>query len=84
MKRFSYSPWRFTCVFFKVLSDHMRKLPRSAASEKLRERVVYIDILKQQMLDLEAVRKELAQAESRAAALKRSGRISGTSHYRFA
>jgi hypothetical protein len=50
----------------------MRKLPRSAASEKFRERLVYINVLKQQMLDLEAVRKEVAEAELRYKQLRRA------------
>jgi hypothetical protein len=41
----------------------MRKSPRSAAVYRPRERVVVIDILKQQMLDLQALRKEVAEAE---------------------
>jgi hypothetical protein len=53
------------CVF-KILSDHMSNFPRSAALEKSRERSRLVDILKQQMLDLEALRKKVAEAESRA------------------
>jgi hypothetical protein len=49
-----------------MLSDHMSNFPRSAALEKSRERILLVDILKQQMLDLEALRKKVADAESRA------------------
>ena len=45
----------------------MIKSPPSAAAEQSRERVVLVDILAQQMLDLEALRKEVAAAESAAA-----------------
>jgi len=48
----------------------MIKSPPSAAAEQSRERVVLVDILAQQMLDLEALRKEVASAE-RAAAMKK-------------
>lgn len=44
----------------------MSKCPHTAATEASRERVVFIDILKQQMLDLEALRKKVAEAEQRA------------------
>ena len=44
----------------------MSKLPRLAATEKSRERIVVIDPLRQQMLDLEALRREVADAEMRA------------------
>jgi hypothetical protein len=55
----------------------MRKSPRSAAVDRPRERVVIIDTLKQQMLDLKALRKKVAEAESRTAALKRSNHTRG-------
>jgi len=48
----------------------MSNSPRSAATEQLRERVVLVDILEQQMLDLKALREEVAAAES-AAAIKK-------------
>jgi len=41
----------------------MGKFPSGHASDKLRERLAYIETMKQQMLDLEAVRQKLAQAE---------------------
>jgi hypothetical protein len=41
----------------------MGKSPRSAIAEQSRERVVFLDILKQQMLDLEALRKKVDEAE---------------------
>jgi hypothetical protein len=44
----------------------MSKCPHTAATETSRERVVFIDILEQQMLDLEALRKKVAEAERRA------------------
>ena len=40
----------------------MRKLPRC---ETVRVRVVLVDFLKQQMLELEALRKKVADAERR-------------------
>ena len=46
----------------------MSKSPRSAAAEPSRERVVFVDILKMQMLDLEALRKKVAEAETASAA----------------
>jgi hypothetical protein len=48
----------------------MNKYARSAASEKLRERIVFIDILKRQMLDLSALRKKVAEAEMRTTAMR--------------
>jgi len=48
----------------------MIKPPRSAAAERSQKRVVIVDILEQQMSDLKALRKEVAEAE-RAAATKR-------------
>jgi hypothetical protein len=46
----------------------MIKSPRSAAAEESRERVILVDdVLEQQMLDLKALRKEVAAAESAAA-----------------
>ena len=44
----------------------MSKPARLAATEKSRERIVVIDLLRQQMLDLEALRREVADAEMRA------------------
>jgi hypothetical protein len=41
----------------------MSKPARLAATEKSRERIVVIDLLRQQMLDLEALRREVADAE---------------------
>ena len=45
----------------------MSKSPPSAVAEQLPRQVVLIDILRQQILDLEALRKEVAEAEKRAA-----------------
>ena len=45
------------------LGERMRKSPRSAAVYWPRERVVIIDPLKQQMLDLDALRKRVAETE---------------------
>jgi hypothetical protein len=52
----------------------MIKSPRSAAPEQSRERIVLVDALEQQMLDLKALRKEVAAAE-RAAAVKRRYKV---------
>ena len=41
----------------------MSKSPHSTAPEESRERVVFVDILEKQMLDLEALRDEVAKAE---------------------
>ncbi len=41
----------------------MRQNPRSAGTKKSNVRVVFIDILKQQMQDLKALRKKVAEAE---------------------
>jgi hypothetical protein len=41
----------------------MCKSPRSAAAEKLRERIVVIENLKHQLLELEALREEVTEAE---------------------
>ena len=49
----------------------MIKSPPAAAAEQSRERVVLVDILAKQMLDLEALRKEVAAAESVAAMKKK-------------
>jgi len=49
----------------------MIKSPRLATAEQSHERVVLVDILEQQMLDLDALRKEVAAAESAAAAKKK-------------
>jgi len=43
----------------------MSKSPPSAVAEQLPRQVVLIDILRQQILDLEALRKEVAEAEKR-------------------
>jgi hypothetical protein len=52
----------------------MNKSPHSAAAEKPRRRVILIDILKQQMSDLRALRKEVAEAELRITlAIRRPG-----------
>jgi hypothetical protein len=48
----------------------MGRFPRST-TEQSRKRVVFIDIPKQQMLDLKALRKRVAEAQS-ASAAKRS------------
>jgi hypothetical protein len=50
---------------FKVLSDHMTTFLRSAGLEKARERIACIDTLKHQLLELEALREEVAEAERR-------------------
>ena len=54
----------------------MSKSPRSAAAEQSRERVVVIDILKYQMLDLEALRKKVASAFAPVLARKRTWTMS--------
>jgi hypothetical protein len=66
----------------------MSNFARSAALEKSRERILLNGILKQELLELEALRKivaeanlealrkKVAEAESPTAALKRSGHIS--------
>jgi hypothetical protein len=41
----------------------MSKPPCSTAAEQLRARVIFIDNLKQQILDLEALREKVAEAE---------------------
>ena len=51
----------------------MIRSPRPAAAEQSRERVVLVDILQQQMLDLKALRKEVAEAESAAAKKRKHG-----------
>jgi hypothetical protein len=51
----------------------MGRFPRSTP-EQSRKRVVFIDILKQQMLDLKALRKKVAEAESASAAKKKRKR----------
>ena len=43
----------------------MSKSPPSAVAEQLPRQVVLIDTLRQQILDLEALRKEVAEAEKR-------------------
>jgi len=43
----------------------MRKSPRSAATEHAPERIVFIDMLEREMLDLKALRKQVAEAETR-------------------
>jgi hypothetical protein len=45
----------------------MIRSPRPAAAEQSRERVVLVDILQQQLLDLKTLRKKVAKAESAAA-----------------
>jgi hypothetical protein len=52
----------------------MSKSPRLAVAEQSRERVVFVDILKQQMLDLKALRKKVAEAESASTAKKKRKR----------
>ena len=55
------------------VGDHMGKSPRSAAAEPSRVRVVLInDFLKQQLLDLVALRKKVAEAERRCKARQKS------------
>ena len=49
----------------------MNSSPRLAAAEELRQSVVLVDILEQQMLDLKALREEVAAAESAAAMKKK-------------
>jgi hypothetical protein len=49
----------------------MIKSPRSAVAERSHERIVLVDFLEQQMLDLRALRKEVAAAESAAAVMKK-------------
>jgi hypothetical protein len=58
----------------------MGKSPRSAAARQSRERVVFVDILKHRLLpdELEALRKKVAEGESRTATLKRSGPLLGS------
>ena len=68
----------------------MSNFPRSAALEKSRERILLNGNLKQQLLELkalrkkvaeanlEALRKKVAEAESPTAALKRSGHTRAT------
>jgi len=41
------------------------KSPRSIVGKRLPRQVVVIDILEQQMLDLQALRKKVAEAEKR-------------------
>ena len=43
----------------------MNRSPHSAAAAKPRGRVILIDMLKQQMSELEALRKQVAEAELR-------------------
>jgi hypothetical protein len=57
----------------RQVGDHMGRFPRSTP-EQSRKRVVFIDILKQQMLDLKALRKKVAEAESASAAKKKRKR----------
>jgi hypothetical protein len=52
----------------------MSKSPRSAAADQSRERVVFIDILKQQMLDLKVLRKVVAETASAAKKKRKNGR----------
>jgi hypothetical protein len=42
-----------------------KKTPRSVAGKQLPHQVVVIDVLEQQMLDLQALRKKVAEAERR-------------------
>ena len=42
----------------------MRRIPRATTIRNLNVRVVLVDALKQQMIDLEALRKKVAEAES--------------------
>jgi hypothetical protein len=70
----------------------MSNFPRSAALEKSRERILLNGILKQELLELEALRKivaeanlealrkKVAEAESPTAALKRSGHTRWCGH----
>ena len=48
----------------------MRKSARSHTTKPSRERVVFVDILRQQLLDLEALRKEVAEAEARSTSVR--------------
>ena len=59
----------------------MSKSPRSAAVEQSRERFVFVDILKQQMLDLKVLHKKVAEAESaNAAAAKKKRKRTSSFH----
>jgi hypothetical protein len=49
----------------KKSGNEMRKSPRSAVAEYAPERIVLIDMLERQMLDLRALRKQVAEAETR-------------------
>ena len=53
----------------------MNKSPHSIPPEKPRERVVYVDILEQQMLDLEALRDEVAEAEQHLTSKQRPTKV---------
>jgi hypothetical protein len=44
----------------------MSEIARSAVVEKSHERIVVVDILKQQMLELQALRKAVSEAERHA------------------
>jgi hypothetical protein len=44
----------------------MRKVARAPASPPSNIRVVFVDLLKKEMMDLKALRKEVADAERRA------------------
>ena len=52
----------------------MSKPPCLAAAELSRERVISIDILKQQLLDLEALREKVVEAERASAEKKKRKR----------
>jgi hypothetical protein len=49
----------------KKSGDHMSKPRRQTTVEKSRERTLFVDILKQQMFDLKALRRAVATAELR-------------------
>jgi hypothetical protein len=59
----------------------MRKLPCLATADKLRERVIFIDMLKQQMLDLEALCEEVAEAERRSK-VREDSQLPASAHLR--
>ena len=45
----------------------MRRIPRATSTRNPKFRVVFVDALKQQMTDLKALRKKVAEAERLAA-----------------
>jgi hypothetical protein len=57
-----------TTSALKYGASRIRRIPRATTARNLNIRVVLVDALKQPMIDLKALRKKVAEAESASAA----------------